>query len=213
MRVVISEFVSLDGVVQAPGGADEDTEGGFEHGGWSMPFFDPDAMGPALERTMAETEALLFGRRTWQTMADAWPGRAGDPFADRMNSLPKYVVSSTLEERDLRWANTTLVAAADLAAQVRRMRRRDGGAVQVMGSAALASTLIAHDLVDEYRLMIEPITLGGGKRLFPDDGRARPLELVSSAVAATGVLIATYRPAPGDVSRTASPGEADARRP
>src|SRR5581483_8347952 len=88
MRVVVSDFISLDGVVQAPGGQGEDTDGGFRHGGWSMPYFDPDSMGPAVEQIMAETEALLFGRRTWQTMAAAWPDRAGDPFADRMNAIP-----------------------------------------------------------------------------------------------------------------------------
>ena len=89
MRILVSEFVSLDGVVQAPGGAEEDTDGGFEHGGWSMPFFDPVAMGPAIDDAMSGTDALLFGRRTWRTMADAWPGRAGDPFAGRMNAIPK----------------------------------------------------------------------------------------------------------------------------
>ena len=197
MRIIISEFISLDGVVQAPGGAEEDTDGGFEHGGWSMPFFDAESMGPALDAVMDDTDALLFGRRTWRTMADAWPGRAGDPFADRMNALPKYVASNTLAADELDWENTTLLSGDDVVADVRELRGRDGGGIQVMGSANLASALIAHDLVDEYRLMIEPITLGGGKRLFPDDGRARPLALVSSATTGTGVHIVTYRPAPG----------------
>ncbi len=111
MRIVISEFMSLDGVIQAPGGPDEDTEGGFEHGGWSMPFFDPEAMGPVLEEVMQSSAALLFGRRTWQTMAAAWPGRAGDPFADRMNEIPKYVASRTLTQDDLDWNNSTLLPA------------------------------------------------------------------------------------------------------
>src|ERR687898_2001033 len=111
MRIIISEFISLDGVVQAPGGKDEDTDGGFQHGGWSMPFFDVDAMGPAIDGVMQQTEALLFGRRTWNVMAGAWPGRAGDPFADKMNAIPKYVVSRTLsaEEASSRWNNTTLI--------------------------------------------------------------------------------------------------------
>ena len=196
MRILVSEFVSLDGVVQAPGGAEEDTDGGFEHGGWSMPFFDPDTMGPALDDAMRGTDALLFGRRTWRTMADAWPGRAGDPFADRMNAIPKYVVSTILTDGDLDWENTTLLDGTDAVGEVRRLRERDGRDLQVMGSPTLAATLIARDLVDEYRLMIVPVTLGGGKRLFPDDGRARPLELVSSTVAATGVHIVTYRPEP-----------------
>lgn len=101
MRIIVSEFISLDGVVQAPGGAEEDTDGGFTNGGWSMPFFDPEVMGPALGEVMDATEALLFGRRTWQVMAAAWPERAGDPFADTMNSIPKYVVSRSLTPVDL----------------------------------------------------------------------------------------------------------------
>ncbi|HEX6419008.1 MAG TPA: dihydrofolate reductase family protein [Acidimicrobiales bacterium] len=193
MRVIISDFMSLDGVVQAPGGRDEDTDGGFQHGGWSMPYFDPEAMGAAVDETMQGTEALLFGRRTWQTMAGAWPGRAGDPFADRMNEIPKYVASRTLSQDDLTWTNSTLLPPGDAIGAVRELRERDGGDIQVMGSASLAEQLIASDLVDEYRLMIEPIILGGGKRVFPGDGRARPLELVSTATASTGVLICTYR--------------------
>ena len=195
MRIVVSQFMSLDGVVQAPGGRDEDTDGGFQHGGWSMPFFDPEAMGSAIGEVMQETEALLFGRRTWQVMASAWPGRAGDPFADRMNEIPKYVFSRTLSQDDLDWNNSTLLPADDLVGAVQGLRDQDGDAIQVMGSASLATTLVANDLVDEYRLMIEPILLGGGKRIFPDDARARTLELVSVTPAATGVLICTYRPA------------------
>ncbi len=195
MRIVISDFISLDGVVQAPGGPDEDIDGGFGHGGWSMPYFDPDTMGPAVGEAMTATAALLFGRRTWQAMAAAWPERAGDPFADRMNAIPKYVASRTLGEQDLTWPNSTLLPADDAIGAIQELRDRVGEAVQVMGSPSLAAQLIAHGLVDEYRLMIEPILLGGGKRLFPADGAARPLELVSTTVAATGVLICTYRPA------------------
>jgi dihydrofolate reductase len=194
MRIVISDFISLDGVIQAPGGREEDTEGGFQNGGWSMPFFDAEAMGPVLGEVMKATEALLFGRRTWQTMAGAWPERAGDPFADRMNSIPKYVASRTLTQGDLTWDNSTLLPADDVVGAVGRLRAQGGGDIQVMGSASLASLLISNDLVDEYRLMVEPIVLGGGKRLFPDDGRARPLELVGSSTTSTGVLMCTYRP-------------------
>ena len=195
MRIVLSDFMSLDGVVQAPGGRQEDTDGGFEHGGWSMRFFDAEAMGPAIDEAMQTTEALLFGRRTWQTMAAAWPRRAGDPFADRMNEIPKYVASRTLRQEDLDWTNSTLLPAADALGAVRELRATDGGDIQVMGSASLAEQLVGDDLVDEYRLMLEPILLGGGKRLFPSDGRARRLELVSTSTASTGVLICTYRPA------------------
>ena len=194
MQIVISDFLSLDGVAQAPGGAQEDVDGGFAHGGWSHPFFDVATMGAAIGDTMANTRALLFGRRTWQGMAAAWPERAGDPFADQMNAIDKYVVSRTLPQEDLTWPNSRLLPPADPFAEVARLRESGDGFVQVMGSLSVAAELIRRDLVDEYRLMVEPITLGGGKRLFPDDGRARALELVSATVASTGVLICTHRP-------------------
>jgi dihydrofolate reductase len=197
MRTIISDFISLDGVVQAPGGKDEDPDGGFRHGGWSMPFFDPEAMGPVLGEVMAQTEALLFGRRTWDVMASAWPDRAGDPFADQMNAIPKYVVSRTLTADDAssRWNNTTLIDGEDAIGTIRQLRNRDGdGGIQVMGSASLALQLVENDLVDEYRLMLEPILLGGGKTIFPSDGQARRLDLVSVTQAGTGVLICAYRP-------------------
>ena len=199
MQIIISEFISLDGVVQAPGGKDEDTDGGFQHGGWSMPFFDVDAMGPAIDGVMQQTEALLFGRRTWNVMAGAWPGRAGDPFADKMNAIAKYVVSRTLsaEEASSGWTNTTLLAGgqADAIEAIRDLRATGGDAgLQVMGSASLARQLVENDLVDEYRLMIEPVLLGGGKTIYPADGDARRLELVSVTQAKTGVLICAYRP-------------------
>jgi dihydrofolate reductase len=194
MRIVVSDFISLDGVTQAPGGKEEDTDGGFEHGGWSMPFFDPETMGPVIDSALQSTDALLFGRRTWRVMADAWPGRAGDPFADRMNELPKYVVSRSLSDADMEW-NSTLLPADDPIGAIRELKAKDGGDIQVMGSASLATDLIAHDLVDEYKLMIEPILLGGGKTIFPATGQARRLQLVDLAQAKTGVLIATYHPA------------------
>jgi dihydrofolate reductase len=193
MRIVASDFMSLDGVVQAPGGRDEDPSGGFAHGGWSMPYFDEEAMGPVIDAAMARTEALLFGRRTWQGMAAAWPERAGDPFADRMNALPKYVASRTLQQGDLHWHNSTLLPPEDVIGAIRELRDRDGGDLQVLGSPTLASHLVGHGLVDEYRLMVEPILLGGGKRLFPEDGQARPLELVDVTTSSTGVLLCTYR--------------------
>jgi dihydrofolate reductase len=126
-------------------------------------------------------------------MAGAWPKRAGDPFADRMNEIPKYVASRTLTEDDLTWNNSMLLPADDALGAIRELKQREGGGIQVMGSASLAAQLVSEGLVDEYRLMIEPILLGGGKRLFPDDGQARKLELVSTATASTGVLICTYR--------------------
>ena len=124
MQIILSDFMSLDGVVQAPGGPEEDTDGGFAHGGWSMKYFDVEAMGPVMGEVMEKTEALLFGRRTWQTMAAAWPGRAGDPFADRMNEIPKYVASRTLGPDDLTWSNSSLLDPDDAIGAVRELRAR-----------------------------------------------------------------------------------------
>jgi dihydrofolate reductase len=194
MRIILSDFMSLDGVVQAPGGPQEDTDGGFAHGGWSHPYFDAETMGPVFDAGMQSTEALLFGRRTWRGMADAWPGRAGDPFADHMNAIKKYVASRTLSQNDLDWDNSELLPADDAIGAIRALRERDGGDLQVMGSPTLARQLFEADLVDEVGLMLEPILLGGGKRLFPEDGAARPLELVSVTEAPTGVVICKYRP-------------------
>lgn len=195
MRVVVNEFMSLDGVVQAPGGAEEDTDGGFAHGGWSMPYFDPEVMGAAIDEGMRTAAALLFGRRTWQGMAAAWPGRAGDPYADQMNAITKYVVSRTLTRDDLTWNNTTLLPGDTAVADIAALRARDGGDLVIWGSASLVTTLLAEGLVDELNLMIEPILLGGGKRIFPDDGAVRPMRLVRCVTAGTGVQVCTYRAA------------------
>jgi dihydrofolate reductase len=194
MRIVIISFMSLDGVVQAPGGPDEDTDGGFAHGGWSHPFFDPEVMGGAYDEALATTEALLFGRRTWEKMAAAWPERAGDPFADRMNAISKYVVSETLGDDELMWGNTTRIPGDQAVARIRELHGTDGGDLLLMGSPTLARTLLAEGLVDELRLMIEPVLLGGGKTIFPGDGALRTLELVSTVTSATGVIVCTYRP-------------------
>jgi dihydrofolate reductase len=195
MRIVASEFMSLDGVVQAPGGAEEDTEGGFAHGGWSMPYFDPEVMGAAIGEGMNAAEALLFGRRTWQGMAGAWPGLAGDPYADQMNAIKKYVASRTLTQADLTWNNTTLLSPDNAVADIAALRARDGGDIVIWGSASLVTTLLTGGLVDELNLMIEPILLGGGKGIFPPDGTARPMQLVKCVTTGTGVQMCTYHPA------------------
>src|SRR5262245_5659004 len=170
MRIVVTEFISLDGVVQAPGGPEEDTDGGFAHGGWSHPYFDPEVMGGAFDAALSGGAALLFGRRTWQTMAAAWPERAGDPFADRMNAIPKYVVTSTLADDALTWNNTTRSPGDGATARIRALRDREGGDLLIMGSPTLVRSLLREGLVDELRLMIEPVLLGGGKTIFPAEG-------------------------------------------
>jgi dihydrofolate reductase len=194
MRVVISEFISLDGVVQAPGGPEEDTSGGFRHGGWSMPLFDPAVMGPVIGGIVERSEALLQGRRTYQVSASAWPNRGGDPFADWVNATQKYVVSDTLSEADLTWSPTTIIRSPDLIQTVTDLRDAPGGDIYVYGSLTLVRTLLAANLVDELVLMIEPITLGGGKTLFPDDGEARRFVLDSATTSSTGVQVCRYHP-------------------
>ena len=144
MRIVISDFISLDGVVQAPGGTQEDTDGGFSHGGWSLPYFDVGAMGPVLEDVMQRTEALLFGRRTWETMAAAWPGRAGDPFADRMNAITKYVASRSLRQADLAWSNSSLLPADDVLGAVRTLRAPANWGARPTGHLELGKLPRAH---------------------------------------------------------------------
>ena len=195
MRIVVIEFISLDGVVQAPGGPDEDTDGGFAHGGWSHPFFDPDVVGGAFTDALTGAEALLFGRRTWQSMAVAWPERAGDPFADRMNSISKHVVSATLSDDDLTWENTTRIPGEGAVVRLRELHEADGGDLVVMGSPTLVRTLLHEGLVDELRLIVMPVILGGGKTIFPDSGELQTLELVSAVTGGVGVQVCIYRPA------------------
>ncbi|MDQ3963188.1 MAG: dihydrofolate reductase family protein [Actinomycetota bacterium] len=194
MRLVLSEFISLDGVIQAPGGKQEDPSGGFQHGGWSMRYFDVDSMGSFVDQEMQKTDAYVFGRKTWQVSAAAWPRQSGDPFADKLNSIKKYVASRTLSEGDLAaWNNSHLLPPDDALGAIAKLKTEDGDAIQCYGSANLAAQLIENDLVDELNLMIEPVILGGGKRLFPNDAQLRALELVSSTTAKTGVQICKYR--------------------
>jgi dihydrofolate reductase len=194
VQVVVSEFMSLDGIVQAPGGPEEDTTGGFRHGGWSIPYFDPEVMGAVIGELAERNEILLQGRRTYQVSAAAWPERSGDPFADWINRAPKYVVSNTLTEADITWNPTTIIRGDDLLEDVSALREKPGGNIYVYGSLSVVRALLAAGLVDELVLMIEPITLGGGKTLFPDDGEARKYELIAAQTAATGVQVCRYRP-------------------
>src|ERR1700704_6175239 len=153
MRVVVNEFMSLDGVVQAPGGPEEDSGGGFAHGGWSHPYFDPEVMGAAIGEGMTNAEALLFGRRTWQGMAAAWPERAGDPYADQMNAIKKYVASRTLTQDDLTWNNTTLLSPQNAVDDIAALRAQAVGDILIWGSASLVRALLAEGLVDQLNLM------------------------------------------------------------
>jgi dihydrofolate reductase len=191
-KVIVNEFLTLDGVMQAPGDPDEDRSGGFEHGGWQRPYFDDDFAKVAFEG-MAETDGYLFGRRTYEIMAAYWPSQPDDvPFAASLNNLPKYVASTTLSE-PLEWRNSTLLQG-DVAKAVAELKEQPGKNLVVLGSGELVQTLMENDLVDEYGLMINPIVLGSGKRLFREGAKRPPLRLVRSMSSSTGVLIATYEP-------------------
>jgi dihydrofolate reductase len=192
-RVVVSTFLSLDGVMQAPGDSEEDRRGGFDHGGWQLPYFD-DVAGRAVSEGMATSGGLLLGRRTYEIFAAFWPSApAEDPFAATMNSFPKFVASRTLKE-PLEWANSTLLKG-DVADAVAGLKQEPGKDLQVIGSGDLVQTLMQHHLIDEYQLMIHPLVLGSGRRLFRDGNPRTGLRLVDSKTTGTGVLILTYQPA------------------
>ena len=185
-RIVVTEFVSLDGVVEDPGGAED-----FKYGGWSFEISRGDEGDKfKLDETMA-TEALLLGRVTYEGFAAAWPSREGE-FADKFNSMPKYVVSSTL--KDPSWTNST-VLSGDVAGEVAKLKQQADGDIVVHGSVQLVQALIDHDLVDELRLMVFPVVLGSGKRIFGETSDKKPLRLVDSRVVGDGVAILMYEPA------------------
>jgi dihydrofolate reductase len=192
MKTPITEFISLDGVVQAPGGATEDTDGGFSHGGWSMKYFDPVVMGTTYDELAKHSDAVLQGRRTYQASAAAWPSRSGDPFSDWINRVQKYVVSNTLTEKDIAWNPTTIIRGDDLVETVSDLRRQPGGYIYVYGSAMTVRSLLGADLVDELVLTIEPIVLGGGKTIFAGNGKTLPFTLESTAQASTGAQVCRY---------------------
>jgi dihydrofolate reductase len=195
-KLIVNEWMSFDGVAQAPGAPDEDTEGGFEHGGWHLRYFDDISRNWVVEG-YAEAGGFLLGRRTYQNLAAYWPNASEEEqvIAEPLNTLPKYVASTTLAE-PLEWQNST-VLQGDVAEAVVALKEEDGGDLHVIGSTRLVHTLIEHDLVDEFRVMIDPLVLGGGKRIFRDDGVLRPLRLVDSQVTTTGAILATYAPAEG----------------
>lgn len=192
-KLVLDEFLTLDGVMQAPGGPDEDRSGDFEHGGWQMSYFD-DIFGKAVTESISESGGLVLGRRTYEIFAGYWPTAPEEEkvIAEPLNAMPKHVASRTLKE-PLEWNNSTLISG-DVVEGIGELKRQDGKDLHVIGSGDLAQTLIRNDLVDEFRLMIHPILLGSGARLFREGNEPRPLTLVDSTVSTKGVLILTYRP-------------------
>jgi dihydrofolate reductase len=199
MRVIVSEFLTLDGVMQAPGGKDEDRRGGFEHGGWQLSLFD-DTLGAFVMGGISDAGGLLLGRRTYEIFAGWWPNQPDDdPIAPTLNKLPKYVASRTLAP-PLEWENSTLLEG-DIADAVNKLKEQPGGDLLVIGSGDLAKTLIQNDLVDAFQLMVHPLILGGGERLFPTDGSTRrQLKLVKSETTPNGVLILIYEPGAEDAT-------------
>jgi dihydrofolate reductase len=192
MKLTVTTFQTLDGVMQAPGGPQEDPSGGFEHGGWLVPHAD-DEMGEFMDETFTAAEAFLLGRFTYQTFAGYWPkvDPAGNTVAEKLNALPKYVVSRTLREEDLDWAGSSLLGG-DVPARVTELKARPGGELQVHGSAGLVQTLLRHELVDELRLLTFPVVLGTGKRLFGEGAVPAAVRLADSRTTSAGTVIAVY---------------------
>jgi dihydrofolate reductase len=187
-NLVVLTFLTLDGVMQAPGGPEEDPAGGFTLGGWSVNYWD-DSMGEVMGRSMTEPFDLLLGRKTYEIFAAHWPF-ATEPGADELNAARKYVATTTLESAD--WNNSTILDG-DVVAQIAALKEQDGPEIQVHGSSNLIQTLLANDLVDEFRLMIFPVVVGGGKRLFGDGTIPSAFTVHDASTATTGVIMATYR--------------------
>ena len=187
-KIVVINNITLDGIMQAPGRADEDTRDGFEHGGWAVPYND-QVSGQFMGRHMVGTRAILLGRRTYTDFAGFWPKQGDNPFTNVLTAMPKYVASSTLDpEQD--WANT-IVLGGDAVPAISDLRSEEGGDIVIMGSGDLVRSLARSNLIDEYLLLIHPLALGSGRRLFAEEAR---LSLVESVSTTTGVVIATYRP-------------------
>ncbi|HEY0449678.1 dihydrofolate reductase family protein [Actinophytocola sp.] len=188
-KLLVTTFVSLDGVMQGPGGPDEDRDGGFEHGGWAVPHFDEQLIKLMAELT-GQAGALLLGRKTYDTFAAAWPlAEADDPIGAKLNSMPKFVASRTLST--VSWRNSTLLTG-DVADAVGALKRGAGAEIQVHGSGELVQTLVAHDLVDEFHLLVFPVLVGSGKRLFGAGTVPAGLTLVDTWTSATGVVVSRY---------------------
>jgi dihydrofolate reductase len=191
-KIVVFENLTLDGVMQAPGRPDEDLRGGFRHGGWATPYADPAALGRTVGESMASAGALLLGRRTYQDFYAVWPNRTDNPFTAVLNNAQKYVASTTLKE-PLPWINSTLLKG-DVSEAVAALRAQPGKDIVVLGSGELVQTLRKHNLVDKYVLLIHPLVLGSGRRLFADGGPSVAFRLVDVETATTGVVVVTYQP-------------------
>ena len=188
-KIIVSEFITLDGVIQAPGGAEEDTEGGFQYGGWTWSYWD-DAIWEKLSAVIGKGESILLGRKTWEIHGTAFePMADDDPHEPGFNKMSKYVVSNTLTSADA-WRNSTLISG-DVIEQIRELKAGDGGDILVDGSSVLVHALVENDLVDEFNLMVYPIVLGSGKKLFPDGTRVN-MRLVESTPVSTGVVVTHY---------------------
>ena len=200
MKIVAFEFLTLDGVMQAPARPDEDPRGGFEHGGWALPYGD-SVMGEASGKSMASGGALLLGRRTYEDFFSVWPNRTDNPYTEVLNRSQKYVASTTLKE-PLPWVNSTLLKG-DVGDAVAKLREQPGKDLVILGSGALVQSLIRRNLIDEFVLLIHPIILGSGRRLFADGLSAIPLRLADTTTTPKGVVIATYsRSAPTEAAAT-----------
>jgi len=191
-KIIVFNNITLDGVMQAPGRPDEDPRGGFQHGGWAVPYAD-QVMGEEVQESMANTGGLLFGRRTYEDFYKVWPDRTDNPFTEVLNNSLKYVASTTLKE-PLPWMNSRLLEG-DAAQAVAKLRQQPGKDLVILGSGVLIQSLMRHNLIDEYVLQIHPLVLGSGRRLFADDGAFAVLRLVNTKTTTTGVVIATYQPA------------------
>jgi len=202
-KIVAFTSLTLDGVMQAPGRPDEDRRGGFAHGGWALPYAD-SVLGAVSGGSMASTGALLFGRRTYEDFYGVWPKRTdGNPFTAVLNNTQKYVASTTLKD-PLPWVNSTLLEG-DAAEVVARLKAQPGKDIVVLGSGVLLQSLMRRNLVDEYVLLIHPLVLGSGRRLFTDEGQFAALRLIDAKTTTTGVVIATYQPAETAAAKDLSP--------
>jgi dihydrofolate reductase len=187
-KIIVHEFITLDGVIQAPGAPDEDTDGGFKHGGWTLPYWH-DEIGAHFSQAFAEADAMLLGRKTWVEHGTAFEPMVNDPFGDAMNAMRKYVVSTTLKSTEI-WRNSSIISS-HVIDEVRKLKEQSGKNILIDGSSVLCHALIENDLIDAFDLHVYPLVVGGGKRLFPDGKRVN-LKLLDAKALPTGVVFQRY---------------------